>query len=95
VDTGYWPFGLSNATAAYQRLMETILVGLLWGACLVFVDDVIVIGSTIQEHCTNLNAILQRFISHGVKLSPKKCNIAATKLKILGHSQPKWSTTRP
>jgi hypothetical protein len=63
---GLWPcmvtpFGLCNARATFERLMETVLRGLTYESCLVCLDDVIVIGSTFPEHLLNLRKGLQRF----------------------------------
>ena len=44
------PFGLCNTPATFQRLMELILTGLQWKSCLVYIDDVIVVGKTFLEH---------------------------------------------
>lgn len=44
------PFGLSNAPATFQRLMDLVLAGLQWSECLVYLDDVIVLGHTFEEH---------------------------------------------
>ena len=44
------PFGLCNAPATFQRLMDRVLGGLKWSSCLVYFDDIIVIGSTFSEH---------------------------------------------
>jgi hypothetical protein len=46
------PFGLCNAPATFERLMEIVLRGLTYESCLVYLDDVIVIGRTFQEHCS-------------------------------------------
>jgi hypothetical protein len=44
------PFGLSNAPAIFQRLMNLVLQGLTWEACLVFIDDILVMSTTFQQH---------------------------------------------
>ena len=51
------PFGLCNAPATFQRLMESVLSGLTCEKCLVYLDDVLVRGHTFQEHLSNLREV--------------------------------------
>ena len=53
------PFGLCNAPASFQRLMDLVLAGLQWSECLVYLDDVIVIGRNFEEHLQNIGSVLQ------------------------------------
>ncbi|GBL62120.1 Retrovirus-related Pol polyprotein from transposon 297 [Araneus ventricosus] len=48
------PFGLCNAPATFERLMETVLRGLSSEACLVYLNDIIIVGRTFEEHLNNL-----------------------------------------
>ena len=48
------PFGLVNAPATFQRLMEIALAGLTQDCCLTYLDDVLVIGRSIEEQNPNL-----------------------------------------
>ena len=52
------PFGLCNAPATFERLMETVLAGLHWQICLIYLDGVIVIGKA----CSSTKGGLLRYI---------------------------------
>ena len=52
------PFGLCNAPATFQHLMDCVLAGLQWSGCLVYIDDIIIIGRSIEEHLHHLQQIL-------------------------------------
>ncbi|GBM05985.1 Retrovirus-related Pol polyprotein from transposon 297 [Araneus ventricosus] len=54
------PFGLCNAPATFERLMETVLRGLTSEACLVYLDDIIIVGRTFQEHLNNIRKVYSR-----------------------------------
>ena len=51
------PFGLCNAPATFQRLMDMVLAGLQWTDCLVYIDDIIVVGKTFPQHLQHLTQV--------------------------------------
>ena len=67
------PFGLCNAPATFQRLMDMVLAGLQWTSCLVYLDDVIVPGKTFSEHLNFLRDVFGRIREAGLKLQSTKC----------------------
>ena len=64
------PFGLCNAPATFQRLMEMVLAGLTSKKCFVYLDDILVMGSSFEEHLDNLTEVLQRLRQAGFRLKP-------------------------
>jgi hypothetical protein len=79
------PFGLCNAPANFQRLMDLVLAGLQWSSCLVYLDDIIIVGRTFEEHLQNLQAVLIRLREAGLKLKPQKCALCLPQVEFLGH----------
>jgi hypothetical protein len=53
-------FGLLNAPALFQRLMDLTLSGMTWNGCLVYLDDIIVHENTFEQHLERLSAVIQR-----------------------------------
>ena len=79
------PFGLSNAPATYQRLMEDCFRPLINKECVIFLDDILVYSETFEEHLSRLKNVFQCIKESGMKLSPKKCHFCRPKVKYLGH----------
>ena len=79
------PFGLCNAPATFQRLMDRVLAGIQQSSCLVYLDDVIIVGMTFQEHLKNLRDVYDRLRGAGLKLKPSKCNFGSSQVQFLGH----------
>jgi hypothetical protein len=79
------PFGLCNAPQTFQRLMEGILAGLNWEECLVYLDDIIIFASTVEEHIKRLELVFQRLEQSGLKIKIEKCKFMATSVNYLGH----------
>lgn len=79
------PFGLCNAPASFQRLMDTILAPFKWITCLVYMDDIIIFSVDFDDHLVRLCAILQALSQSGLVLNPSKCIFATTSASYLGH----------
>ena len=78
------PFGLCNAPATLERLMETVLAGLNWQICLIYLDDLINFGKTFEDMINNLDKVLNQLKSAGLKLKPRKCQLFAQEVEFLG-----------
>ena len=78
------PFGLTNAVPTFQRLMSLVLEGLMPLRCLVYLDDVLVIGRTFEQHLENLKAVLEAISKAGLKLKLSKCHFAQLSVDFLG-----------
>src|SRR5215216_4706688 len=79
------PFGLCNAPATFQRLMDTVLRDVLWQYAVVYVDDINIGSKTFKEHLLHLEQVFLRLRQAGLKLSPEKCFFFETKLPVLGY----------
>ena len=65
------PFGVASAPSIFQRTMENLLQGI--NHVCVYLDDILVTGTTEQEHLENLDAVLSRLGSAGMRLKYDKC----------------------
>ena len=79
------PFGLCNAGATFQRLMDIVMSGLNLNVCLSYLDDIIAYSETAEGHLERLAMILERLRSAGLKLKPEKCCLFQKSVQFLGH----------
>ena len=79
------PFGLTNALATFQRLMESCLGDLHFNWCIIFLDDIIVSSKTPKEHIERLRGVFTKLAAAGLKLKSKKCEFFKSKIAYLGH----------
>ena len=61
-------FGLTNAPALFQKLMDLVLAGLTWEVCLVYLDDVIVMADIFERHLEKLKLVMERLQRAGLTL---------------------------
>src|SRR5829696_2005382 len=79
------PFGLCNAPATFQRLMDTVLRDILWQFVVVYMDNLNVGSVTFDDHLLHLEMVFARLDKAGLKLSPEKCFFFKDELPFLGH----------
>lgn len=79
------PFGLNNAPATFQRLMNVVLAGIQGLRCLVYLDDIIIFADSLETHGKRLREILERLANHNLKIQPDKCEFLRREVMYLGH----------
>uniref|UniRef100_A0A6V7KDU1 RNA-directed DNA polymerase n=1 Tax=Bracon brevicornis TaxID=1563983 RepID=A0A6V7KDU1_9HYME len=87
---GHWefnrmPFGLKNAPATFQRLMNSVLSGLQGSSMFVYLDDIIVFAKDLNEHKQKIDVLMQRLRKTNLKLQPDKCEFLRPEVNYLGH----------
>ena len=76
----HMPFGLCNALATFQHLMQNTLGELNLMYCVIYLGDVIVFGHTEEEHLECLHMVFERFWEFNLKLKPSKFSFSSQKL---------------
>lgn len=79
------PFGLHSASATFQRTIEKVLGPELGVSAFVYLDDVIVLGNTVEEHLENVQRILRRLRDANLRVNTEKSEFFKTQITYLGH----------
>lgn len=79
------PFGLRNAPATFQRLMDNVLTGLQGNELFVYLDDIVIYAKSLQEHTVKFNRLMSRLREANLKLQPDKCEFLRREVGYLGH----------
>ncbi|KAL2076346.1 hypothetical protein ACEWY4_028049 [Coilia grayii] len=78
-------FGLCNAPSTFQRLMERIFGDCRYQSVLLYLDDVIVFSSTVEQHLERLEEVFRRLEKQGLKAKLSKCKFFQREVSYLGH----------
>lgn len=79
------PFGLCNAPATFQRLMERAMGDINLRDCLIYLDDIIIFSDSFDTHLDRLEAVFQRIHKYNLKLKASKCEFFQSQVTYLGH----------
>ena len=79
------PYGLTNAGASYQRMIDMCLSGLSFDRILAYMDDVVIFSRTWVEHLRELNAVFEKLVEAGITLKASKCVIGSRSVDFLGY----------
>ena len=77
------PFGITSAPEHFQRKMSQILEGQEGAVCMM--DDILIYGSTQDEHDSRLISVLDKIKASGATLNEDKCQFSKKSIKFLGH----------
>ena len=84
------PFGLKNAPATFQRVMDNAFRDYLWKFVVVYMDDIIVFSQNEQEHSQHLRLVKQKLEEIKLVLNLEKCQYFRREIEVLGH----WITEK-
>ncbi|GBN21296.1 Retrovirus-related Pol polyprotein from transposon 17.6 [Araneus ventricosus] len=81
------PFGLRNAPATFQRLMDMFCRNL---PAMAYLDDIIVLSPTFDQHLLDLETVFLKLKDYKLRANRSKCHLACSRVKYLGL----WITSR-
>lgn len=89
-DTGMYqwkvlPFGLSVAPSSFSRMMALAFSNLSPEHCFSYMDDLIVIGFSDENHISNLRRVFETCRRYNLRVNPLKCQFFKTEVSFLGH----------
>jgi len=79
------PFGLKNAPATFQRLMDQVLSDLQGAELFVYMDDIVVYASSLREHDVKIQKLMNHLRNANLLLQPDKCEFLRREVAYLGH----------
>lgn len=92
---GHWHFkrmamGMRTSPATFQRLMNSVLSGLIGIKCFVYLDDVIIYSDSLEIHDMKIRNVFNRLKEHNLKIQPDKCEFLMRECIYLGHIIYMW-----
>lgn len=89
------PFGLKTAPATFQRLMNTVLSEYLNKICLVYLDDIIIFSTSLQEHLNSINLIFNKLKEANLKVQLDKSEFLKKETEIFRtYCDTEWNKTK-
>jgi len=77
-------FGLKNAGATYQQLMDRVLAPMIGRNVQTYVDDMVVTSQMKNQHVADLEELFTTIAKYRLKLNPEKCVFGVEASKFLG-----------
>ena len=78
-------FGLKNSGIAFQKCMQQILSDFCFNNVIVYIDDILIMSRTFEEHLDLVGKILHTLMSNGIKVKIDKCELFKRSVQFLGH----------
>ncbi|KAJ8332185.1 hypothetical protein SKAU_G00428350 [Synaphobranchus kaupii] len=78
------PFGLTNAPAVFQGMVNDVLRDLLGKTVFVYIDDILIFSKSPQEHILHVREVLQRLLENQLFVKAEKCSFHVSSVPFLG-----------
>ena len=78
-------FGLTNAPAYFMYMMNKVFMEFLDKFVVVFIDDILILSKTEEEHAEHLRLVLQKLREHKLYAKRSKCEFWLKEVSFLGH----------
>ena len=79
------PFGLKNAPATFQHLMDVVLTGLRGISFFVYMDDIVLYAKNLEDHKVKFNELCSRLRKANLRVQVNKCEFLRQEVTYLGH----------
>ena len=79
------PYGLSNAGASYQRMIDICLAGLPPSQILAYMDNTVLFSESFEQHLQDIQSVFERLRQSNISLKATKCVFASDKVDLLGY----------
>lgn len=79
------PMGLKTSPSVFSRLMTIAMAGINYKQAFIYLDDLVIIGKSVQDHAKNLLCVFERLRKVNLKLNPLKCEFLRKEIVYLGH----------
>ena len=81
------PMGLKGAGAYFQGVLAaTVLVGLIYMCCELYIDDLIIHATNEKDFLIRLDAVLAKLQHHRIRVNPDKCSLGLDEMEFVGHT---------
>ena len=81
------PMGLKGAPSYFQaKIANTVLIGLIYKICDLYIDDIIIYGISQEDFLHNLDRVFKRLEEFNILLNPKKAKIGLSQIEYVGHT---------
>ena len=78
-------FGLRNSGIQFQRILQEILAEFNSRKVIIYIDDIMIISETYEEHLNLLEKVLTTLLKNGIKIKVNKCEFLKQEVSFLGH----------
>lgn len=80
------PFGLRNVPTSLQRTLYIIISGVRFWTCLVYLDDVLILSKSVEDHIKHLYEVLQLLQDGDISIKLRKCSFFRKAVDCIGHA---------